>query len=138
MNEGNNHVLWHDRRRRLGLPLSFTRYRLTDERLFCETGFLNIREEEILLYRIRDLELKLTLGQRIFGVGSVYVHSSDKTKPTLELRNIKNPRTVKELLSREVEACKDKRRMQSMEIVDDGCEHDPDDDGIMDDCEEMK
>ena len=71
MNEGNNHVLWHDRRRRLGLPLSFTRYRLTDERLFCETGFLNIREEEILLYRIRDLELKLTLGQRIFGVGSV-------------------------------------------------------------------
>lgn len=136
MNQESTHVLWSDRLRRLGLPLSFTRYRLTDERLFCETGFFNIREEEILLYRIRDLELKLTLGQRIFGVGSVYVHSSDKTKPTLELKNIKNPRTVKELLSKQVEAYKDKRRMRSMEIVDDGCEHDFDHDGILDDSEE--
>ncbi len=129
MSELNGNVLWSDRRRRLGMPLSFTRYRLTDERLFCETGFLNIKEEEILLYRIRDLELKLTLGQRMFGVGSVFVHSSDKTQPTLELKNIKNPREVKELLSDKVEECKDRRRMRSMEIVDDGCEHDLDGDG---------
>lgn len=133
MSEIKREVLWHDRRRRLGMPLSFTRYRLTEERLFCETGFFNIREEEILLYRIRDLELKLTLGQRLFGVGSVYIHSSDKTQPTLELKNIKNPREVKELLSDKVEECKDRRRMRSMEIVDDGCEHDLD--GIADDDE---
>lgn len=117
-------ILWNDQRRRCGLPLSFTRYRLTNERLFCEKGFFNITEEEILLYRIRDLELKLTLWQRIFGCGSVYIHSSDKTQPTLELKNIKHPREVKELLSDKVEECKDKRRMRSMEIVDDGCDHD--------------
>ena len=117
-------ILWNDRRRRCGLPLSFTRYRLTSERLFCEKGFFNITEEEILLYRIRDLELKLTLWQRLFGCGSVYVHSSDKTQSTLELKNIKNPREVKELLSDKVEECKDRRRMRSMEIVDDGCDHD--------------
>lgn len=117
-------ILWNDRRRRCGLPLSFTRYRLTNERLFCEKGFFNITEEEILLYRIRDLELKLTLWQRIFGCGSVYIHSSDKTQPTLELKNIKHPREVKELLSDKVEECKDKRRMRSMEIMDDGCDHD--------------
>lgn len=123
MSEIVSNVLWSDRRRRLGMPLSFTRYRLTEDRLFCETGFLNIREEEILLYRIRDLELKLTLGQRLFGVGSIYVHSSDKTQPNLELKNIKNPREVKELLSNKIEECKDKRRMRSMEIMEDGCEH---------------
>ena len=117
-------ILWNDRRRRCGLPLSFTRYRLTNERLFCEKGFFNITEEEILLYRIRDLELKLTLWQRIFGCGSVYIHSSDKTQPTLELKNIKHPREVKELLSDKVEESKDKRRMRSMEIMDDGCDHD--------------
>ncbi len=117
-------ILWNDRRRRCGLPLSFTHYRLTNERLFCEKGFFNITEEEILLYRIRDLELKLTLWQRIFGCGSVYIHSSDKTQPTLELKNIKHPREVKELLSDKVEECKDKRRIRSMEIMDDGCEHD--------------
>ena len=132
MSEIVSNILWSDRRRRLGMPLSFTRYRLTEDRLFCETGFLNIREEEILLYRIRDLELKLTLGQRIFGVGSIYVHSSDKTQPNLELKNIKNPREVKELLSNKIEECKDKRRMRSMEIMDDGCEHDLDGDGYFD------
>ena len=117
MSEIVSNILWSDRRRRLGMPLSFTRYRLTEDRLFCETGFLNIREEEILLYRIRDLELKLTLGQRIFGVGSIYVHSSDKTQPNLELKNIKNPREVKEMIHKRVEAAKDQRRMRTMEIM---------------------
>ena len=117
MSEIVSNILWKDRRRRLGMPLSFTRYRLTEDRLFCETGFLNIREEEILLYRIRDLELKLTLWQRMFGVGSIYVHSSDKTQPNLELKNIKNPREVKEMIHKAVEEAKDKRRMRTMEVM---------------------
>ena len=71
----------------------------------------------------------------MFGVGSIYVHSSDKTQPNLELKNIKNPREVKELLSHKIEECKDKRRMRSMEIMEDGCEHDLDGDGIADDME---
>ena len=129
-------ILWNDRKRHLGLPLSFTKYRLTEDRIFCETGFLNLHEEEILLYRIRDLELKLSLGQRLFGVGSVLIHSSDKTNPSLELKNIKRPREVKEQIYRQVEACKEARRMRTMEFVsDDGCEHDLDSDGIAD-CEE--
>ena len=110
-------VLWRDRKRYFGLPLSFTRYRLSEDRIFCEKGFFNIKEEEILLYRVRDLELHLSLGQRIFGVGSVIVHSSDKTMPTLELKNIKTPREVKELLYRQVEDCKDRRRMRTREFV---------------------
>lgn len=110
-------VLWRDRKRYFGLPLSFTRYRISGDRIFCEKGFFNIREEEILLYRVRDLELHLKLTQRIFGVGSVIVHSSDKTMPTLELKNIKAPREVKELLYRQVEDCKDRRRMRTMEFV---------------------
>ena len=110
-------VLWRDRKRYFGLPLSFTRYRLSEDRIFCEKGFFNIREEEILLYRVRDLELHLSLGQRIFGVGSVIVHSSDKTMPTLELKNIKIPREVKEMIFRQVEDCKDRRRMRTMEFV---------------------
>ena len=109
--------LWKDRRRRFGLPLSFTRYSLSEDRLFCETGFLNLKADEVLLYRVRDLELTMTLGQRIFGVGTVCVHSSDKSIPHLDLKNIKNPREVKELIHRNVEAAKDKRRMRTTELV---------------------
>lgn len=110
-------TLWQDRKRHLGLPLSFTRYQLSEDRIFCIKGFLNIHEEEVLLYRVRDMELRLSLGQRIFGVGSVIVHSSDKTMPTLELKNIKIPREVKEMIFRQVEDCKEQRRMRTMEFV---------------------
>ena len=109
--------LWKDRRRRLGLPLSFTRYRLSEDRIFVEKGFLNIHVEEVLLYRVRDLELQLKLTQRIFGVGTVCVHSSDKTAPDLYLLNVKHPREVKELIFRQVEQEKDQRRMRTMEMV---------------------
>ena len=109
--------LWKDRKRYFGLPLSFTRYRLSQDRIFVEKGFLNIHVEEVLLYRVRDLELNLRLTQRIFGVGTVSIHSSDKTAPDLDLLNVKKPRQVKELIFRQVEQCKEERRMRTMEMV---------------------
>jgi len=109
--------LWKDRKRHLGLPLSFTRYRLSEDRLFCETGFLNIKSDEVLLYRVRDLQLTISLGQRIFGVGTVCVISSDKSIPHLDLKNVKHPRQVKELIHQNVEEAKDKRRMRTTELV---------------------
>lgn len=112
--------LWKDRKRHLGLPLSFTRYRLSEDRVFCETGFLNLHEEEVLLYRVRDLELRMSLGQRIFGVGTVCVHSSDKTSPHLDLKNVKHPREVKELIYQNVEAAKDRRGMRATELMGEG------------------
>ena len=109
--------LWKDRKRHLGLPLSFTRYRLSEDRLFCETGFFNIKSDEVLLYRVRDLQLTMSLGQRIFGVGTVCVVSSDKSIPHLDLKNVKDPRTVKELIHKNVEAAKDQRRIRATELL---------------------
>ena len=109
--------LWKDRKRILGLPITFTRYRLSEDRIFRETGLFNLKEEEVLLYRVRDLELTMRLTQRIFGVGTICIHSSDKTAPDLSLLNVKNPRRVKEILFRQVEEQKDKRRMRTMEMV---------------------
>ena len=124
--------MWKDRKRHFGVPLSFTKYALSEDRIFCERGFFNIRGEEVLLYRVRDLELKISLGQRIFGVGTVCVHSSDKTAPHLELTNVRHPREVKEMIFRQVELVKDQRRMRTMELVgaqdDDGLEDDFDQD----------
>ena len=121
--------LWKDRKRHFGLPLSFTKYSMSDDRLFVETGFLNLHMEEILLYRVRDICLHLSLGQRIFGVGSVVIQTSDKTAPTIELKNIKNPREVKEQIHRQVEAMNIPRRMRFGEILDgDGNPGEDDDD----------
>lgn len=122
--------LWHDRKRYFGLPLSFTRYSLSDDRLFISVGFLNIKDDEILLYRVRDIDTNRTLWQRIFGVGTVTVISSDKTMPTLALRNIKDPIFVKELIHKQVEETKIKRRVRFGEIM---TANDDDPDDLMDD-----
>ena len=109
--------IWKDRKRILGMPITFTRYRLSDDRLFCEKGFLNIKQDEVLLYRVRDLQLNMSLGQRIFGVGTICVVSSDKSVPHMDLVNVKDPRYVKELIHRSVEEAKDQRRMRTMEVM---------------------
>lgn len=111
---------WKDRKRILGMPFTFTRYSLSDDRLFCEKGFLNIKQDEVLLYRVRDLQLNMSLGQRIFGVGTICVVSSDKSVPHLDLVNVKHPREVKELIHKSVEDAKDKRRMRTMEVMGTG------------------
>lgn len=112
--------VWNDRKRYFGMPLSFTKFALGEDRLFLEKGLLNIKADEVLLYRVRDLELNISLGQRIFGVGTVRVHSSDHSIPLLELENIKNPREVKEMIHKAVEEAKDKRRMRTMEVMGGG------------------
>ena len=113
----NIQYLWKDRKRYLGLPLSFTRYMLSEDRLFLSVGFLNIKDDEVLLYRIRDIDTNRTLWQRLFGVGTITVMSSDKTMPTLELKNVKDPVFVKELLHKQVEEMKIQRRVRVGEII---------------------
>ena len=110
--------LWKDRRRYFGLPISFTKYSMSDDRLFVETGFFNIHGEEILLYRVRDIRLHLSLWQRLFGVGTVVLETSDKSAPTIQLKSIARPREVKEQLHRQVEEMKIARRMRFGEILD--------------------
>ena len=119
--------LWSDRRRRLGMPLSFTRYALSEDRLFLETGLATTRCEEILLYRVRDLSMKITLGQRIFGVGTITIQSSDRSCPVLELKNVKHPRETKEIIHQAVEQMKIQRRMRVGEVMGDEHLHDDED-----------
>lgn len=120
--------IWSDKKRILGMPISFTTYSLSQDRLFVDQGFIKLHSEEILLYRVRDLSFSQTLLQRIFGVGSVIIQSSDKTSPVLELRNIKKAFDVKELIHENVEKMKLERRMRVGEILEDGHDYAEEDD----------
>lgn len=122
--------IWKDRKRFLGMPLTFTRYALSEDRLFLSVGFLSVRDEEVLLYRVRDISSKRNLWQRIFGVGTVTVLSSDKTTPQVVLKNIKYPVDFKELLHENVEEAKLKRRVRFSEMSLDMNDNDSDLDEI--------
>ena len=124
--------LWKDRKRYFGMPISFTRYSMSEDRLFVSEGFLNIKDDEILLYRVRDIDTKRSLWQRMFGVGTVTVLSSDKSMPALELKNIKDPITVKEMIHAQVEEMKIRRKVRVGEIMGHDCDHDEDLDEIED------
>ncbi len=122
--------LWTDRKRFMGMPLSFTRYALSEDRLFLSVGFLSIKDEEVLLYRVRDITTRRSLWQRIFGVGSVTILSSDRTQPSITLKNIKRPMEIKELIHECVEEMKRRRRMRVGEVLSSGydeADEDPED-----------
>ena len=121
---GNNSgYKWRERKRTMfGLPLSFTVYKLTEEKLLVETGLFNINQEEVRWDRILDVTLKRSLGQRIFGLGTIHCCSADKTTPEFDIKNIKNSESVKEMLSDLIEAQRTKKRVSSREFMttDDG------------------
>lgn len=113
-------IIWKDRKRPIfGLPLSFTKYRLTDEKLLINKGVFSISEEQIQLYRIMDITLRCSFLQRIFRVGTIHCCSADKTTPEIDIKDIKNPAQVKELLSKNVELQRDKKRVSGREFFAD-------------------
>ncbi len=121
-------LLWKDRKRYLGMPLSFTRYSLSKDRLFLSVGCFSIKDDEILLYRVKDISVTRSFWQRIFGVGTITIASADKTTPSLVLKNVKKPIHVKELLHAQVEEMKIQRRMRFGEMM--STDFDGDDDDI--------
>lgn len=119
--------LWKDRKRTfLGLPLSFTVYYLTEDKLICRVGFLNITEDEIDLYKITDKGLKLTLGQRMFGCGTVHICSRDVTLPEFDMI-VKNPREVMKLLDQYVNQARDRYGTRGRDLYGSHHYHDDND-----------
>ncbi len=113
-------VVWKDRKRIIfGLPWTFTKYGLSEDRIFVETGLLNLQENEVRLYRIMDVSLERKLWQRMFGLGTITCYSSDKSMGTFQIKNIKKPSEVKELISSYVEEERSRKRVTSKEFIND-------------------
>ena len=113
-------IIWKDRKRPfLGLPWSFTVYTLDEEKLFIKTGVLNLTEDEIRLYRIKDITLKQTFGQRILGIGTLHCCSSDATMKEFDIKHIKKPRETRDLLSRLIEEERLRKRVRNLEEIGD-------------------
>ena len=122
-------LVWQDRKRIIfGLPWSFTKYKLYDDKFQICTGFLSRKEEEIRLYRIMDLTLQKSFGQRIFGMGTIKVESADKTTSEFLIKNFRKPDTVRDLLSDKVEVARRKNRVSGREYMSADDIDDDDDD----------
>ena len=113
-----SNIIWQDRKRPiLGLPLSFTKYTLTEEKLIINMGIFSRIEEEIRLYRMTDFSVTQNILQRIFGVGNIKISSSDNMQGEFTILEIKKPYQVKEILSDMVEKERQKKGIVTNEFL---------------------
>ena len=124
-------MLWRERKRIwCGLPWTFTVYSFDEERIFVDTGFFNKRQDEIRMYRVLDITVTRKFGQRIFGMGSIQLKTSDKTMGDFEIKNIKKVMDVKMQLSDLIEANREKKRITGREFMTSGNDFEIPDDGL--------
>jgi len=109
-------ILWKDRKRYLGLPISFTVYSLDNNRFYVKRGFFNSVMDELLLYRVLDVKLTRSLGQKIFGVGTILLITADQSNPSLYIKNVRHSDRVRKLLSNIVERERNEKRIMGKEM----------------------
>ncbi|MCC3375191.1 PH domain-containing protein [Cohnella sp. REN36] len=90
-------VLWKGKPFNYGFP-SFTTYTITDTRVIVEKGIFTRTRKEIRLYRVRDGSSKRNLWERLWGMGDIYISSTDADSPHFMLRNIKGAEEVADIV----------------------------------------
>lgn len=110
--------IWSDKKRTLfGLPLSFTRYFLTETKFITRRGFLNVEEDEFELYKVTDKKLVMPLGQRIFKCSTIVLHvRNDVDTPVKEIKSIKNARQVLSMLDKQIDINRDKYNIRGRDM----------------------
>lgn len=104
----NTETVWTDKKRILGMPISFTRYSLVLNgtewsKLFVKSGILSTQIDEVNLFRVYDIQCFQSLGQKIFGVGTITLYTKDVSLPVAQLINVKEPFKVRNMLAERIE-----------------------------------
>ena len=96
----------------LVLPMLLVRknqYRISNYRIDYEQGLLSKRIDTIELWHVDDVQMNQTITDRIFGVGTITIHSNDATSPVLPLRSIPEPRKLLDVIKQRIIAVKRQR-----------------------------
>lgn len=116
--------VWTDKKRTLfGLPLSFTRYYLTPTKFITRKGLINVEEDEIDLYKITDKSVSRPFFQRLFGCGTIIIHSKDIDTPVKEVESVKNVRQVANLIDKYMNNMRDQYNIRGRDMYG-GMHHD--------------
>lgn len=103
-----------------GLPWTFTKYEIKEDMITIDTGFFNWIENDCYMYKVQDVQLKSSLLERMFGLGTVVCFTGDNTNPTLQLEHIKNAKEIKGFILEASEEARLKRRvLTTMDITGD-------------------
>lgn len=110
-----------------GLPFTFTKYTVKEDRLTIQTGLFKTVENDCYMYKVQDVQHTATLIEKLFKLGTVVCFTGDTTHPQLILEHIKNSKTIKEFILQESEEARIKRRTVNMLDIGSGEMDDLDD-----------
>ena len=91
-----------------------TRWKLTSKRIEIETGFLSRRVDTLELWRVRDVEFRQSLLDRMFGVSSLFVTAHDGSSPALEVRGVPGDRGIYDRLMGAVMQARQQRGVMNL------------------------
>lgn len=94
----------------LGLPFTFTVYSVKEDGITVDTGFFNKEENDCYMYKVQDVTLKRSFGERMFGLGTIVCYTGDTTDQILTISHIKNSKEIKEFILEQSEIARRKRR----------------------------
>lgn len=95
-------------------------FELTNERLRITRGVINQTIDEIELYRIKDTQMVRPWWMRLTGLASITMETSDRTMPTFVIPAVAGGHEMRELLRRQVELQRDRKRVREMDFDDPG------------------
>ena len=88
-----------------------TSYKLTTDRLILEKGILTKNVDDIELYRVRDTKVQQGMIDRLLGIGSVAVNTTD-ISGNWRVAKIHLPRETREKIRRTSEDAKQRRNVR--------------------------
>lgn len=98
----------------LGLPFTFTKYRIKEDMITVSAGLFKTVENDCYMYKVQDVTHSATLAEKLFRLGTVICHTGDATHPELVLVHIRNSKAIKEFILEQSEAARLKRRTVNM------------------------
>ena len=99
------------------LIIRTTRYNLSTERLVTTHGVLTKVTDTLELYRVRDMQTVQPVLLRIVGLQNIHVFTNDSSTSELLLDFIPTSLTLGDKLRKSVEACRESKRVRTMDVL---------------------
>lgn len=92
-------------------------YRIDSVRIEVERGFVRRHIDNLELWRVKDIQYRQGLSQRMLGVADVVLHTSDSTNPLVVLEHVHDARALYDSLRDAVDAARRARAVVGVETT---------------------
>lgn len=96
------------------------RHELTTERIRLHEGVFNQKMDDVELYRVKDTSMERPFWQRLFGLSTLVIETSDRSQPRIEIKAVRRGDELRETLRKQVEYWRDRKRVREVDFDEGG------------------